>query len=455
MKARLRYALAFVASTGAALAVACGSSSDATSGGGADASSSETGSDGSASGDDGSSTADGNGGGDVAAGDAPADSADAGDAMADVASDAPFVFDGDAASPPLTHMLATGGAHSCVIRSGGAVRCWGNNSKGQLGGGGALGGTSPPVDVVGLTDAVELTAGYEFTCARRAGGGVRCWGDGSFLGVGADAGSTSVPVDVTGLSDAVQISARSYHTCALRANHHVACWGANYGRIGDGTTTARYTPTEPLGPMDAGTIDDAISVGTGWGDTCIAHTNGTMTCSGEYNPWGQLGDGYTQDRFSPVSVLNMSTAIEVGLGLYTSCARLASGQIQCWGNNQGGQLGLGTTDQNAHSSPVDVPGMTNMAEISPAGFGTCALTQTHQVYCWGYYVSGSGNGNSSSPLLVGTSGPVAEVSGGDEHACARLVSGEVQCWGNNYAGQIGGAADAGALVVAPITVPGL
>jgi alpha-tubulin suppressor-like RCC1 family protein len=385
---------------------------------------------------------------DAISGDGPGDVDATADAGSD-ASDAAYAFDGDAAV--LGHQLGTGGAHSCAIRAGGAVRCWGSNSKGQLGNGASDGGSATPVDVVGLTDAVELAAGGEFTCARRVGGGVRCWGDGRELGVGPDAGAySSVPVDVTGLVDAVQLAAGSYHACALRANRHVVCWGSNYGRIGDGTTGDRLTPTEPVGPTDAGTITDAISVGAGWGHTCIAHENGTVTCSGEYQPWGQLGDGTTADRYSPVLVQNMSTARAVGLGLYTSYALLASGQLQSWGNNQIGQLGIGTSDQAVHGSPVDVSGMTSVAELAPCGWGSCALTQTRQGYCWGDYVS-----TSMSPAVVTTSGPIAEISGGERHACARMISGEVQCWGSNDSRQLGAGVDAGGTSATPVTVPGL
>jgi alpha-tubulin suppressor-like RCC1 family protein len=435
-----RFRLVFVgACLGAAVGFACGSSSD--DGAGAPDASLDEGvdvveSDASGSGD---------GSVDAISGDTPGEQDAGGDA-----SDAAYAFDGDAAA--LAHQLGTGGSHSCAIRAGGAVRCWGSNAKGQLGNGSSDGGASlVPVDVVGLTDAVELAAGGAFTCARRAAGGVRCWGDGEELGVGPDGGaSSSVPVDVTGLTDAVQLAAGSYHACALRANAHVVCWGSNYGRIGDGTTGDRLTPTEPVGPMDAGTITDAVSVGAGWGHTCIAHQKGTVTCSGEYQPWGQLGDGTTADRYSPVLVQNISTATAVGLGLYTSYALLTSGQLQSWGNNQLGQLGIGVSDDGVHGAPIDVPTMTNVAELAPSGWGACAVTQTRQGYCWGDYVSAS-----KSPAVVTTSGPIAEISGGERHACARMFTGEVQCWGSNDSGQLGAGVDAGASSLKPVTVQGL
>ncbi|MGH7282071.1 MAG: RCC1 domain-containing protein, partial [Polyangiaceae bacterium] len=294
-----RFALGLAVSfTAAALALACGSSSD-------DAAGSP----------DGSIDEGVDGGLDVFRRDV--ESVDATrDATRDATSDA-FVFFGDAGPG---HQLGTGGAHSCFIRPGGTVRCWGSNSNGQLGNGVNDGGNSAiPVDVIGITDAVELAGGSDFTCARLATGAVKCWGDGEFLGNDYDSGAmSSVPVDVVGLDDAVQIAAGSYHACALRVNHHVVCWGANSGRIGDGTTGDRLLPTEQIQPSGVGNIDDAVSVACGWGHTCVAHIDGSVTCSGEYQPWGQLGDGTVADQYTPVEVQNMSGAVSVGAGLYTS-----------------------------------------------------------------------------------------------------------------------------------------
>ncbi len=370
--------------------------------------------------------------------------------VADVATDAVVLVDGGA----YAHQIGAGDQHTCVIRGGGTVRCWGGNKYGQLGNGNDGGAsTSTPVDVVGLTDAVELTAGPSYTCARRAGGGVACWGEGRYFGT-PDAGGSSVPVNVPGITDAVQISARSYHVCALRANHHVVCWGSNQGRIGDGTAPDRPTPTEPVSP-DGGVMADGVSVATGWGHTCIVHQNGHVTCSGTYNAWSQVGSCDNAEYLTPIEVSGLTNAVQVGLGYYTSCARLADDTVKCWGNNQAGQLGLGTSDSNLHGTPVAVPGMTNVAMVAPSGFGTCVLTKTGQVHCWGNDVAGSGTGNSTSPQLVTTSGTVVEVAGGDAHACARLTTGAIQCWGSNYAGQIGAAVDAGAKSVSPVDVPGL
>lgn len=425
MHGRVRLALGLsISFTAAALALACGSSSD-----------------------------------DTAAG-SPDGSVDARirvDAFREVdtgSSDATkdaYVYFGDAGPG---HQLGTGGSHTCFIRPDRTVRCWGSNSKGQLGNGVDDGGKSAvPVDVIGITDAVELAGGGEFTCARLASGGVKCWGDGNVLGNDGDSGAmSSKPVDVVGLVDAVQIAAGVYHACALRANHHVVCWGADSGRLGDGNLGGGPLPVEPVKPNDAGgNIDDAIAVACGWGHTCIAHMDGSVTCSGEYQPWGQLGDGTNQDRYTPVEVQNMAGAVSVGAGLYTSFALLADGGVmQAWGNNQTGSLGLGTTDQNLNGSPMDVPGMTSIAELAPSGWGSCAVTTSHTGYCWGDFVA-----TSNSPTPVTTSGPIAEISGGESHACARMISGEVQCWGSNYAGQLGSAADGGGQINTPVTVPGL
>jgi alpha-tubulin suppressor-like RCC1 family protein len=368
-----------------------------------------------------------------------------GDASADAPSDAPFVFDGGALSAPRT--IAAGGAHACAIVNGGQVRCWGDNSMGQLGGG-TEGGLSGPVDVVGITTAIELAAGHDHTCALLTGGSVKCWGGNEHwcLGTGSDAATSVVPIDIVGLSNVVALSTREYHVCAIRADRHVLCWGAGGGNFGNGMSASKV-PVEPEGG-----IDDVLGVGTGWGHTCVARGNGSTQCWGEYNVWGQLGDGPQLNRYRPVTVVGLAGALDVKLGFYHSCARVADGAVECWGNNQAGQMGLGYSDQDAHV-PAHVPNLPAVRQLAPGGFNSCVVTVGNDAYCWAPPV-GATTSNATAPTLVTSlAGNVAELAGGDEFVCARLLTGAVACWGQNSQRQLG--ADAGTSSATPVVVQGL
>jgi alpha-tubulin suppressor-like RCC1 family protein len=237
--------------------------------------------------------------------------------------------------------------------------------RGQLGDG-TNEHSSTPVSVSDLGDAVAVATGGGHTCAVRESGEVVCWGyngDGQ-LGDGTFADRSS-PTTVLWLSDAIAIDAWHATTCAVRETGQVLCWGHNgNGQLGNGSTTSTCSfgvCTEPVAVLG---VSDAVSVDVGAQHACAARQTGEVTCWGS-NGLGELGDGTTMSYCNylrgvcdaPVTVLGLfdATSISAGGALpgnSYACAVAQTGGAVCWGDNENGQLGDGTTASSATPVPV-------------------------------------------------------------------------------------------------------
>jgi alpha-tubulin suppressor-like RCC1 family protein len=354
---------------------------------------------------------------------------------------------------PLSATTVSAGAfHTCALTSAGGVKCWGSNNSGELGNGGTA-ASNVAIEVDGLGSGVKsVSAGFEHTCAVTGAGSARCWGanDAGQLGNGSTQNSKS-PVQVSGLGSGVNaVSAGVWHTCAITDNGAVKCWGANNaGQLGNGSTNNSNVPVRVAG-MDSG----AIAIAAGASHTCALTSSHGVKCWGR-NDSGQLGNGTTSSAGTvPSDVYGLSSGVKAisASGEHT-CALTNSGSVKCWGWNPNGQMG-----DPVEPKPVEVAEFGSGASAIAAGwFTNFALTASGKVQCWGDNHFGelgkAFSGQTDVPAPVsGLDSSVKTISAGAGHACAVMASRDVKCWGFNDKGQLGNGVNANSAV--PVEVVG-
>ena len=285
-------------------------------------------------------------------------------------------------SAPAVQVVA-GANHNCALLQGGAVRCWGVSSVGQLGYGGRL-----PVgddETLGEFDERRLAEGF----------------------------TNGANVDVGGV--VVQLAAGSWHTCALLGTGTVRCWGASGGgqlgygnkeNIGDdpGETPAGAA----AGDVQIGSTAPVANLIAGGSQTCVLQ-GGSLRCWGG-NVFHQLGYATTRnigDQATPAmedqgAVLPGSIFRQVAMGFNHGCAVQVNGSVRCWGRTDRGRLGFG--------------------ELSGEKIGTRKSLSAL---------------SSSEINLLGPGEDVSMLSAGEHHTCALLQSGAIRCWGRGDWGQLG------------------
>jgi alpha-tubulin suppressor-like RCC1 family protein len=383
------------------------------------------------------------------------------------------------------------GEHECALPGDGTVRCWGFNYYGELGDGTKTASSVPPSDTLPLvavtviagpgsstplTDVRAIAAGLRHTCAVLADSTVKCWGWNSTIneptaitGSGGQLGDGTVtdrlaPVTVIAaagskdpLSGVQALAAGWFHTCALMIDTTVKCWGTNKeGELGDGTTTDTTAPVAVIAaPGSTSPLSGVMAIASGDFRTCALLADTTVTCWG----WKDIQPGppnvAPKPDVTPVpvndspsgGVLSGVTGIAVAggytqnIGGFLACALMTSQRAKCWGANNNGALGDGTTTSSL--SAVDVVGLPGPATAITGG---CALLADTTVSCWPS-LDANGQLVNAPALVVDAKGSTTPLTGittialGDSQRCAILTGGSVKCWSSNG--------------MAPTTVPGL
>lgn len=326
-----------------------------------------------------------------------------------------------------TQLDASTGDHLCARLGDDTARCWGGgNDWGQLGDG-ASGKKPGPVRVL-LDGVVEVTVGYNFSCARRRDRTVWCWG---YNGQGQTgippAGDAAVrPTIVPGVTDAIDVDAGDRTACAARVDGSVWCWGQD-----------ESTGATALAPALVRGIDrvTAISVGS---FVCARREDATVWC------WG------SNQAPTPKPIPGLVEIAEVSVGGLNACARRNDGTVWCWGFNDSGQLARGDATDGVDElvpAPGPVAGVTGATAMTTTSHHACAVVKG-AVTCWGNVIANpsfpasckkltrhrGGGGSPAQWEFCAKPTAVAGVTGAravatfPEGACA-MTANAITCWG--------------------------
>lgn len=333
--------------------------------------------------------------------------------------------------------ISAGEGTGCAINAGLTLECWGIDT--------GNGDTSEHDSAVGnLQGQVVAVSTYAGGCSLTVAGTVNCWGADSFgeLGNGTKSKTpTGTPSAVTGLTNVQQISYAGPHACALLKQGNVDCWGANgSGELGDGSTSERNSPVAVAGLPGA-----ATQVAAGSGFTCALLKNQQVWCWGEGNQ-GELGNSSFSDSSTPVRVKGIADGVQIAAGNAAACVLESAGAVQCWGFDHDGELGNNSTTNS--DVPVPVSGLsTGVAQITESDVNGCALMAgSGAVQCWGEDDDGElGDGSfSTTPSLIpvgvmGASSGILAISAAGQafSECAIATTNQAECWGGGLSGQLG------------------
>lgn len=337
----------------------------------------------------------------------------------------------------LAQQIAAGGWHSLVICNDSTVRAFGENATGQLGDGTNT-DSSTPLSVAGLSGVVAVSAGGDqleaHSMALKSDGTVWCWGSNLYGGLGnGSTNQSGAPVQAIGLSNVVAISAGGWHSAALKADGTVWAWGWNTdGQLGDGTTTDHTIPAQVPG------LNNIVAIEAGTYHTLALKNDGTVWAWGD-NVSGQVGNNTNTDQLTPVQVMGLTNVAAIAAGRFYSLAVKTDGTVWTWGENLYGQLGDGTTTDRL--TPVQVPNLTGVIKATCGAFESHVIKTDGTAWAWGRNTYGNlGDGtvaNSSVPVqMVGVSG-VEGIACGTNFTLVYLNDGSFYGCGRNASGQLG------------------
>ena len=387
--------------------------------------------------------------------------------------------------------VSSGAYHTCVRYNNNAVKCFGDGATGQLGSGSTAdlgdvtteqGGNLPFVNLGTGRTAKALATGFYHSCAILDNNTLKCWGQNTYgqLGLGditargdgaGEMGDALPTVNLGAGRTALKVSAFGYVTCVILDNNATKCFGRNnYGQLGQSDIANRGTSAAQMGDtllaVNFGTGRTATKIGGGLDFTCARLDNATVKCFGRANN-GQIGSGNNVtlgdsagemgDSLVAVNLGTGRTAVNIASGYSHSCVMLDNSTVKCFGRNQSGQLGLGdaTTRGGTAASMGDglpaVPfgGGFVASQLVMGRQMSCAMNATGAVRCWGLNSTGQlligstvsqGDNTGELAALVnmnyGTARTAVNFSIGYYMGCAVLDNKGMKCWGSAVNGAL-------------------
>ena len=330
--------------------------------------------------------------------------------------------------------VSVGNRLTCGI-VGGALKCkgWATvdagdfTSSGVTNECGATGIYTPFTSISsGVTDVIA--SNYGGICAI-VSGSLMCWGENTYGQVGNGSKSTAVNSFYTVFASGVTAAAKSdYHTCAV-VSGALKCFGNDTN-----STVHTYDVTSPVSvPLPTNYFGKSYPyagnlefkpVAVGYNHTCVIETGGSLKCFGG-NEQGQIGNGTSgADVLTPYTVFS-SGVTSVAAFNGNTCA-IVNGSLQCWGSNENGKNGNGITSGNTLSPNIVFS--SGVSAVTMNSNGTCAVVSgSLQCWMWGPDLYSQFLGGLGNPTTIIASG-VTSVAMGNSHMCA-VVSGALQCWG--------------------------
>lgn len=357
--------------------------------------------------------------------------------------------------------LVAGEAHAMATCSDGSVFAWGFNGSGQLGDG-SYDSRSTAVKVSGLSNVIFIAAGYQHSLAIKSDGSVWAWG---YNGEGQIGDGTQVSrttprqVSLPQSARAVAVSGGANHSLAILSDGTVLAWGSNGdGQLGDGSTTRRLSPVAVSGLTQVTTV-------VAGGNHSLAINASQQLFSWGANNYGQLGQGDTQSRTVPTAVASLSAVAQVAGGQGHTLAVTTDGTLFSFGRNTNGQLGVpGVTSTSP--APIQVPGLVDISAIGAGFQHSLVVTSTGELLAFGANWEGQlgmasldacDPGQPTALTCVKSPTPVPGIDGLEQVAGGYLFSvglvnqTELWSWGSNTEGQLGDGTTTPHTAPAPLT----